>query len=413
MQEISGKLASLFETILPDGVTTADSVPELLESASLSWERIQKKLGDWMEERRWSTANVRRAMRAEANPAVRPDQIERIVNAYRRMKEAQQDADSVFVPARHWQRHIDRGFAPLRQAIDRGDANDIANYLRNFRQVDLGIEWEAYFDFSSRRRQREYVALLRHLHRLWALHSPHEALSRLERPRYGNPKGGMMLEGRRVSVGAYTMNYYTAQQRELIGEAEEPVVGEIGGGYGKMAYYLLRDYPRFTYLNFDLPETLLLNYYYLSSCFPERRFLLFGEHDSLSGEHDSVSGEHNFSKATLTDYDFILMPNFELPSIPDAFCDLFVNKNSLGEMNEDTVRTYLAHIWRSCRGHVWHTNHELRAATQSTDPGLTAAQYPVDEQRFERRYRCVDLPSFLMHDGKADIVTYAYRRRDQ
>jgi len=321
---------------------------------------------------------------------------ERIMESYRAAKDAQRAAATAYHPAEHWQLNIDRGFAALSGSIREDSREDVEAYLANFRQYDLGIEWEAHLDFGKREVRKDYVKLLTQLYQLWRLQNAGEPLTYLCRPESGNPKATYELSGKPVTAGSFTMNYYTSQQRRLIEGLERPVIGEIGGGYGKMAYYLVRDMPAFCYLDFDLPETLALITYYLFSCFPERRFLLYGEGD--------------LSESALSKYDFILLPNFCIDALPDLSCDLFVNKNSLGEMNKETVETYLRHVDRTCRGHFWHTNHELVPCTMSVDPGLRSSQFALDPKHFELLYRTVDFPSFLMHKGQADIVTYCYRR---
>ena len=52
---------------------------------------------------------------------------------------------------------------------------------------------------------------------------------------------------------------------------------EIGGGYGKLAYYLLKNISNYTYIDLDIPETLTLASYFLSKSFPNKKNLFYGE----------------------------------------------------------------------------------------------------------------------------------------
>lgn len=372
----------------------SDDTPALVSYAK----RIRRRLLAKRANDLWNVSGVvvRPATVDGGGIRLSPRQTERIMESYRAAKDAQRAAAAAYQPAKHWQLTIDHDFAALSEAIREDSREDVEAYLANFRQYNLGIEWEPHLDFGKREVRKDYVKLLAQLHQLWRLNNPGEPLTSLYRPESGNPKATYDLSGKPVTVGAFTMSYYTSQQRRLIEGMERPVIGEIGGGYGKMAYYLLRDMPAFCYLDFDLPETLALITYYLFSCFPERRFLLYGEGD--------------LNEAALSQYDFILLPNFCIDALPDLSCDLFVNKNSLGEMKKETVEAYLRHIDRTCRGHFWHSNHEIDPCTMSDDPGMRGSQIALDPKNSELLYRIVDFPSFLMHKGNADIVTYCYRR---
>ncbi len=324
------------------------------------------------------------------------EQVERIIRSYMRMKEDQHLSKDVYLPAQHWQDHIDRQFAPLTKAIYHNDWESIVRYLCSFRRVKLGIEWESKMDFASYQEKVQYVCLLKKLYKCWKLFDPNPRIEKLPRPLFGNPRG-YYLRNQFVNVGSFTMNYYAIQLSPLIDRIESPVICEIGAGYGKMAYYLLRERDNWTYLDFDIPEMIILIYYYLSNCFPEKKFLLYGEQDL-----DTSGMEH---------FDFILLPNFEIEKLMDDSCHLVINKNSFGEMNQETVKTYISHIERCCKGYFWHTNHEISSCTLSKDPGLAARDYPIRGERFSKIYRILDFPSFILHDGNADIVTYLYERK--
>ena len=56
-----------------------------------------------------------------------------------------------------------------------------------------------------------------------------------------------------------------------------PVIAELGGGYGRLFYFLSQHFSEFTYIGIDLPEILCCASYYLMLAFPDKRFLLYGE----------------------------------------------------------------------------------------------------------------------------------------
>ena len=118
---------------------------------------------------------------------------------------------------------------------------------------------------------------------------------------------------------------------------------ELGGGYGKFAYYFLKDAKNFTYIDFDIPETLTLASYFLSKCFPNKKNFFYGE--------------KNFTKIVVDDYDLIFLPPWEIEKLEDNSVDLAINKNSLGEMNPETAHNYLNHIQRTSK-YFFSMNHE-------------------------------------------------------
>jgi hypothetical protein len=121
-------------------------------------------------------------------------------------------------------------------------------------------------------------------------------------------------------------------------------------------------------------------------------------------------GERDYHPGLHADYDLIFMPSWLLPRVEAV--DLFVNKNSLGEMRAETARAYLQHVNRAAR-FFFHLNHDrLPNRYEGGEVGLLGHEYPVDPQRFRRLIRYPDL-GHLLHEGPtSDIVFYLYERRD-
>ena len=152
------------------------------------------------------------------------------------------------------------------------------------------------------------------------------------------------------------------------------MVAEIGGGFGGCAYFLLSGRDPCRYVNFDLPEILMIEQYYLMSAFPEKKFLLYGEH------------QIDFRRA-LQSYDVILAPNFELPNLPDDSVDFFINTGSLSEMDYATVKEYIDQIARTCRLYFFHDNSDRAVPKSGGHTEVPSSQFPISERSFKRIYK--------------------------
>lgn len=326
--------------------------------------------------------------------------VRRIQAAFQRMKTDEASAPSWTKPALVWQKQLDTAYASLRDGVDA-----FHYFLANFAQWPqyTGIEQGGYEIQRFRRNwlARKYIeeASFRTPVRVWSIFHPHEPLSRLSLPRFGN-QAGASYDGHFVSVGA-PFDYITGRQlRQLVDDEPRPVVAELGAGYGKLAYCMLCDLPSFCYVDFDLPETTCTAAYYLSKCFPNRRVLLYGESE--------------FSEASLLDFDLIFMPPWEIQRLGDRSVECFFNKNSLGEMRADAVHAYIGHIARTTRRHFFHMNHDRRRCEFGDGTtGLLGSEYPMPPN-FRLVFRYPELGHFLwLIDQQIDIFQYLWTRRHE
>jgi hypothetical protein len=102
-----------------------------------------------------------------------------------------------------------------------------------------------------------------------------------------------------------------------------------------MAYYLLRDYPKITYIDFDVPESLALTSWYLAKCFPDFRFLFYGE-EELTPESIARSN-------------VILMPPFEISKVPAKSIDVTFSSHTLTSVSDPAKIVYVHEIARTTR----------------------------------------------------------------
>jgi hypothetical protein len=329
--------------------------------------------------------------------------VERLFAAYRAAKRDEETVDPIFQPGGGWKRVRDKAFAPLLEGVARDDLEPFHYFLANFGswKDSTGIETSRLVHEFSRdpRKRRHYEQRMMAPMIQWWLTSGGggRGLAELDLPRHGN-QCGVLVGDVLVTSGAISSEIYGRMLAGLV-SGERPVIAEVGGGFGRLVHYLSRHLERFCYLDFDLPETLCCAAYYLMKNFPDRKFLLYGE------------GEP--SAEQLREFDFILLPSFEIVKLPPRSVDLFLNENSLGDMPGATARFFVSEMCRTANA-IWHRNHEAwRNDFEEGGQSLINREYPITPD-FEEVLRACD-PAGLMVKGTldydADMFWYYYRRR--
>jgi putative sugar O-methyltransferase len=271
-----------------------------------------------------------------------------VFTAYKKAKEDQKNKSSIYAPSSLWKDQIDNAYAPLLQGFNKNNIEQFHFFLCNFGswKTSTGIESSStvqshavnnktihYFEDKM---MRPFVQWwINYESRGWSLES-------MAHPMFGNQYGAF-INGHFVTIGSIFSDLYSQLIAGFM-QAPRPIIAELGGGYGKLFYFLRRKISNFCYLDFDLPESLACASYYLLKSFPDKKFLLYGEGP--------------LSKDSLQEYDFILPPYFELPKLPKDSVDIFVNTTSLGEMEPDSAKYFLGEISRTAKC-FFHANHEF------------------------------------------------------
>jgi hypothetical protein len=286
--------------------------------------------------------------------------LERICTAYIKTVEQQASAPDTY-KATEWWEQIRRGnLARVRKALLGRDIGALQEMYRNFYRDScsaglLGVPFgmaKAYFGGAMKDVHRRFY-LSHVLYRIdyWAAQTDNRfVLSDLAGPRLGNPFG-IQLGDTLVRVGA-EYAHYCAHRISLLLESRKGTVAEIGGGYGGMAYYLLRDQPGVTYLDFDVPESIALSSYYLMRAFPQLNFLLYGE-QNLIGE-------------TVDQFDVILMPLFELDALPADSVNVCFSSHAMSDLSSEAMDIYIGDISRATRDALLYIGN-IRASESIAD----------------------------------------------
>jgi putative sugar O-methyltransferase len=337
---------------------TANAAKALLSTRFNMWRFAAHGERRFRGDARYNLQNVTDGFKSRLDDSRDDGEIlERICEAYIRAERREQSVPETYKATEQWQQVRQRSLRPVVHALLTRDIDGLRRMYRNFFRdpcssgllgAPNGMS-KAYFSGAIRDVYRRFY-LSHVLYRIdyWATQTDRGfALSDLTGPLVGNPFG-VLIDGTFVRVGAEYAHYCAYRVGRLL-DAEVATVAEIGGGFGGMAYYLLRDRPKVTYLNFDNLESIALASYYLLRAFPSLDFLLYGERE--------------LTTESIARADVVLMPVFELANMPAGSVDATFSSHGMSGISPEAVIEYLNNIVRmTCDSFLYIGN---RQTTQS------------------------------------------------
>lgn len=283
-----------------------------------------------------------------SGPSIADAALDRICTAYLKASERESSAPPEYRASPWWEQIRRSSLAPVVRALRDRDLGALRNMYANFYRdaCSIGLIGAPYGiarPYTDPKDPYRKLYLIDSLYRFdyWASQSqPGASLRELAGPGAGNPFG-IVQDGVLIESGAEYRHYCASRVRALLKIEESPVVAEIGAGFGGMGYFLLRDRPDVTYVDFDVPESLALTAYFLMSAFPRLRFRLYGE----TVEHPNVS----------------LLPPFELASTAEA-ADVTFSSHTIAQLTPRARTEYWKQIARITRRLFLYIGAEKGAA---------------------------------------------------
>lgn len=330
----------------------------------------------------------------QADPAI----IARVIQSYNKAKEVQRGAAEVYQVSHMWLPIYQTYMHQVMDTMARRDGAELARIYANFfrETCSIGIHGmpvdmaKEYFSGTiSEAAKGAYVADIMHRMDIW-INSIGKtcALDALETPQVGNPYG-FYVDGKFFRAGVDYQHYYATIIARLTRGPQRRTVLELGGGFGGLGQFLLRDNPDLTYIDVDLPENMALTAFYLLSACPGKRIALYGELD--------------LATADLSQYDAVVLPNFAIAELKDDTVDLAFNSYSLAEMSLDTVANYIGQFNRITSKFIYHVNH-------TRIPPVKADEFPLDYEKFELVSRAPALWN-LGRNKDMDEYEYLYKAK--
>lgn len=268
----------------------------------------------------------------------------------------------------------------LYRVFDIGDLPRVHDLLIDFWRnafSPMVANYEYYHSLCTGRRASRvsFLRLFLNDYRTWIRLIGGE-VAQLDAPTTGNA-WGVACGSSLIVPQAFRFHRNARVILDMLQDVPHPVVAELGGGYGGMAYYLLRERPELTYINCDLPETLVLAAFYLAKAFPDRKIYWFTEPDSLPDD-------------VLRRYHIVLIPHYAIEMLGNQSVDLFHNAISLSEMPPETIAGYLTHIQRITRRYFYHVNLDVDSVMNRGFLRIAASKFPIHTTCFKRLLRICD-----------------------
>ena len=277
-----------------------------------------------------------------ANEPISGELLHRLLRAWRAMTLEQSEVPEAYRVGGEWQALLARPFRPLIRAFEEENTSAITHLLQNFFRI-FGDPFGEPTDLNAAGRTRERLEHFRAYASRWIDLYGEEALADACPPLIGNPMG-FQIDGTLMTADSFRHNFYARRILDLTDDLSDPVVCEVGGGFGGFAYHLLRRSQKsFRYIDYDLPIMCLVIAYYLSLACPTKSIRLFGEVDSVA--------------EPVHDCDVAILPNFALRWLRDRSADVCFNTCSFAEMDPPTVREYTTQFERVCRRFILYEDH--------------------------------------------------------
>jgi hypothetical protein len=326
---------------------------------------------------------------------------DRIRRAYLAAKAGQVRAPEHFQIRGLWREWIDAYYGPLVGAVTKGDIKNFMALLENFCRepfaTGTGASYDEFVRVNMSLFGRMYVKVTWCDYRDKLLDGGYD-LSHLSFPMIGNP-GGIPFNNCVIQIDTLRHASSALATCDIVKDISSPIIAEIGGGFGGQAYQTFTLAQRLgrpigKYLDFDIPEVLIVASYFLLKSIPAEKIVLFGE--SQISDPFCVG----------------MFPNFSIDELTDRSADVIFNSHSFSEMDKSSSLHYLSVVNRVCRKYFFHINHEqpleFRQMDGSVSRNVVGSQMVPDLSQFKRLYKSPRLS--LRPEDTITTFSYLYER---
>ena len=313
-------------------------------------------------------------------PDLSDERVMRIAAAYILTKKQAKKTGSKWINKGEWEGIIARSFSEFDAAIKNNNTDQIRMLLQDFARTKLSMGLSLVGSLPTN--FQEKVQLLNSYNLTfdtWKTMT-NSSLDQISVPfAAGNPIG-IEHGPAAILVPSFRHNYYAEKISSLLADKPEPLILEIGGGYGGVAMQLMKNTKnKCKIISVDLPELCAVSAYALMQACPEKNVLLYGETD--------------FSTEAINKADVIIIPPFAIEELRDNSVSLVFNAHSFTEMGYSTVKNYLYEIDRICSKYLLHENHERNTTyltlqgTENQFVNMNSAEFEPCKKNWKKTYR--------------------------
>lgn len=304
---------------------------------------------------RYDLQNVTEGFRSRIDDGDDAAILERICDSYRAATEKQEAGQNSALPTDWTNASADPRLGAFREALLTKNLVALAQMCKNFYRdacssgllAPPGGLAKAYFSGQIGDMYRHFYMghVLYRLDYWKTLTDGKYPIQVLAGPGVGNPFG-VVIDGAHVAVGAEHSHYCAQRIIEQL-HSSKVTVAEVRGGFGGIAYYLLRDRPGIRYIDIDIPEYLALASYYLMKAFPHLQFLCYGEKPVTQKSIDEAN--------------IALVPRHALNDLPACSVDLTYSVFGLPNLPPDATSLCLDGIIRITNERLFLANNKDKA----------------------------------------------------
>jgi len=302
-------------------------------------------------------------------------------------------ADPVFHPSKFWGELNTKNLEQLEREIENFKQTVALNYFtwvvgpgdKQFRYLMKNTGFRSWpeilsgafgYDPSSTLTRRQQVQLTLFTRMLWKFVQKfdHEnLLNTIEEPKTGNPFN-ISLKNKLISqdIANSVLEYYSIREQLKQPKTEKITFCELGAGYGRNAYLMMKALPNCRYIIIDIPPALYIAQRYLSMVFPEKKIFTF----RCFERYDEV---REMEAANI----IFLLPH-QARMLPPKSADVFLNISSLHEMKLEQIHEYFKIIDRLTKG-FFYSKQWFESRNPKDGIVIKTEDYPVPEH-WEKLY---------------------------
>jgi putative sugar O-methyltransferase len=145
---------------------------------------------------------------------------------------------------------------------------------------------------------------------------------------------------------------------------DHQIILEIGGGFGGLANKVLKNFKNCKYISVDLPESLILQHYYLNNLYPNKKILRYKD---------------ILDFGNIPDFDILLLPPFDLDILNYFKFDLVIQTRGFSEMKYSIIQKYFDIIQKNIKEDgILYLGGE-RYVTYRGEEIVKLKKYPFDD----------------------------------